>query len=164
MAAADRAYFSVREKTPPEVYNAFQYGGAGWIGSKQGKRNEFVTIDSNGYSDAARAAGGALGATVDVALLHSDVASTVAADSDDAKKVEIRKLNERTIIELPMVNNSDTYVTVLNTRAGETLGLYRRTDGSWAADANGSSHFYVTGVDVAKGTVKGIIVEANRLK
>lgn len=164
MAAATAAHFSISDYGEPIIRNAADYGGAGWIGSKAGKRNDFVTIDSNGYVDAARAAGGAITSTVDVGLLHSDVASTVAADSADALAVEYRILTDETVVELPLVNNSDTYVTVANTRVGESLGLYRLTNGTWAADANASGHLYVTGVNVTKGTVKGVILEANRLK
>lgn len=164
MAAATAPHFSIRDKGLPDIRNATKYGGAGWIGSKAGARGAFVQIDSSGYIDQAAAAGAAVSSTLDVGILHSDVASTVAADSTDALKVEYRIATDETFIELSLVNNSDTLVTVANTRVGEALGLYRLSTGEYAADANASGHIYVTGVNVTKGTVIGKLIEANRLK
>lgn len=164
MAAAAAATCAVFDRSLPDTRSATQNGGAGWIGSKAGARNAFITIDSNGYVDQAAAAGAAVSGTVDVGLLVDDVASTVAADSTDAKAVRYRIFTDETEIELPLVNNSDTFVTVLATRVGESLGIYRRSTGDYAADANASSHLYVTGVNVAKGTVRCKVIEANRLK
>lgn len=164
MAVASAEHFSVRDKGLPDIRSAAKYGGAGWIGSKAGVRGAFVTIDSNGYVDQAAAAGAAVSGTVDVGILHSDVASSVAADSSDALAVEYRVPTDETFVELSLVNNSDTLVTVANTRVGESLGLYRVTTGEYCADANASTHLYVTGVNVTKGTVICKIIEANRLK
>lgn len=160
MAAAVAPIFDISDRIEPDV----QKTAAGWVGSKAGARNDVVTVDSNGYIDAARAAGGALTNTVNIAFLVTDVASTVAADSEEALDVQMRIPGEYTEVELPLVTNSDTFVTPTAAMQGDAMGLYRRTAGDWAWDSNGSGHGIVKRVNVTRGTVTCVVPEANRVK
>lgn len=137
---------------------------AGWVGSKAGKRGDFVQVSGTGYIDQAAAAGAAVAGTVDVAMLNQKVASTVAADSTTAKAVRMRKFQDSDLIELQLVNNSDTRVDVTAAMVGDALGIYRLSTGDYAADQNGTSHLIVKRVNTTRNTVLCAVIEANRLK
>lgn len=165
MAAATAPHFSIDDRAATAtVRNANDYGGAGWVGSKAGKVGDFVQIDSNGYTDQAAAAGAAVAGTVDVGILNTKVASTVAAASAEAMDVEYRICSDKTRIWLPQVNNSDTFTTVTDDLIGDARGIYRRSTGDYAWDSNGSGHGIVVAVDVARGLMACVLIEANRLK
>lgn len=126
---------------------------AGWVGSKAGVHGDLVTIDSNGKIDQAVAAGNPVGATTKWAVLADDVASTVAAASDDALAVRYQPLTDQDRIEMQLVNNSDTVVTAAVTHVGDMVGFYRCSDGSYAADVNTATHAQVVDVDTDRNTV-----------
>lgn len=137
----------------------------GGLGRFQGRYSrDIIQIDSNGYIDQAAAAGAAINSSLDVGVLHGDVASTVAADSTDALAVPYRCATDETVIWLPYVNNSDTYVTVTNALLGNAVGLYRRSDGVYAWDANTTTHGIVVALDATRGLLGCKLIEANRLK
>jgi hypothetical protein len=125
---------------------------AGWVGSAAGSRGHFVKVDASGYIDHARAAGGAF-TPARVGVLNQDVASTVLADSDDAKLVHYAEINDGTEIELPLVTNSNTFVDPANTHIGDLVGLYRRTTGDWAYDTNTTDMARVIRINEDRGTV-----------
>ena len=147
MAAAVAAIFGIADRQ----FNIGGQGGAGWVGSKAGEPGHFVTVSATGYIDQAAAAAAAVGA-VRVGILTSKIASTVAADSDDALKARYRIPTQETEIELPLVTNSDVFITPANTHVGDLVGLYRRTPGDYAWDTNGTSHAKVKKVDIERGT------------
>lgn len=164
MAAATAPFFDITDKGLPDIRSAKDYGGAGWVGSKAGTHGDIIQIDSNGYIDQAAAAGAAINSSLDVGVLHGDVASTVAADSTDALAVPYRCATDETVIWLPYVNNSDTYVTVTNALLGDAVGLYRRSDGVYAWDANTTTHGIVVALDATRGLLGCKLIETNRLK
>lgn len=124
----------------------------GWVGSKAGARGAFVTVDSSGYIDQAAAASNAV-STVRVGILVDDVASTVAAASTNALAVGYRPWTEDTEVELPLVTNSDTFITVTGAYVGDKVGIYRRTTGDYAFDTNGTGYGRIIRVNTTRGTV-----------
>lgn len=160
MAAAVAPIFDIKEGVRDDI----QTTAAGWVGSAAGVRNNIGTVDSNGYIDNARAAGGALTNTVNICILHNDIASSVAAASAEALAFQMRIPGEYTEIGLPVVNNSDTLITPTAAMQGDAVGLYRRTTGDWAWDTNGSGHGIVKRVDIARGIIYCVVPEANRVK
>jgi hypothetical protein len=160
MSAAVAAIFDIKDRLSADIRKT----AAGWIGSKAGSRNGIGTVDSNGFIDVARAAGGALTNTVNICILQNDIASTVAAAAEEALDFEMRIPSEFTEIGLPVVTSSDTYITPTAAMQGDSVGLYRLTDGSWAWDTGGSGHGIVTRVDVSRGIIYCVVPEANRVK
>ena len=160
MAAAVAPIFDIKDRIGPDIRKT----AAGWVGSKAGVRNQIGTVDANGYIDVARSAGGALTNTVNICILHDDIASSVAAGSDEALAFQMRIPGEYTEIGLPVVNDSDTYITPTAAMQGDAVGLYRCTDGSWAWDINGTGHGVVTRVNVSRGIIYCVVPEANRVK
>lgn len=159
MSAAVAAIVDIKDKLSPDIQKA----SAGWVGSKACSRGHFVTKDSNGFLDQARAAGGAVTSTVDIGIAMNDIASTVAAAADEALDFQYRSPGEHTEIGLPVVTNSDTYITPTAAMEGDAVGLYRCTDGSYAWDTNASGHGKIKRVDISRGLVYVIVFEANRL-
>lgn len=160
MAAAVAPIFDIKDRISPDIRKT----EAGWVGSKAGSRNGIGTIDANGFIDVARAAGGALTNTVNIAVLQNDIASSVAAAAAEALDFEIRVPGEYTEIGLPVVTNSDTFITPTAAMRGDSFGLYRRTNGDWAWDSNGSGHGICTRVNVSRGIIYCVVPEANRVK
>lgn len=160
MAAAVAPIFDIKEGVRDDIRTT----AAGWVGSKAGVRNQIGTVDSNGYIDVARAAGGALTNTVNICILENDIASSVAAAADEALDFQMRIPGEYTEIGLPVVTDSDTFITPTAAMQGDAFGLYRRTDGDWAWDSNGTGHGICTRVNVARGIIYCVVPEANRVK
>jgi len=160
MAAAVAPIFKIKDRNSPDIRKT----AAGWVGSKAGIRNQIGTVDSNGYIDVARTAGGALTNTVDICILQNDIASSVAAGAQEALDFEMRVPGGETEIGLPVVNNSDTWITPTAAMQGDAFGLYRRTTGDWAWDSNGSGHGKCTRIDLTLGIIYCVVPEANRVK
>lgn len=143
---------------------------AGWIGSKAGLSADFVTIDASGYLDQACAAGAAVGANTKVGMLCTPIASTVAADSDDAKKVQYESPTEAAEIELQVVNESDTVLATNKNMLQDEFGLYRDSSGNYHASSGGANKKLVC-VGVGRqfaltdtgGTMRFKVIDAQRL-
>lgn len=159
MAVAVAAIFDVHEYGVPDVKTT----PAGWVGSLAGVRNDVITIDASGFITEAVAAGNPVGATTKIGILGDNIASTVAAASDTALQTMYRSPRDSTILEFAVVNNSDTLITPTAAMVGDKIGLYRLSaaapvsPNAYVADINGSTHFEVTDINLARGTVKGRI-------
>lgn len=136
----------------------------GWIGSKLGKKGNFGTITAAGYIDQAAAAGAAVAGTVDVGLLNNNIAAAEAAGSTKCLATKLRIPHDDDIIELGLVNGSDDAVTVTTAMEYDAFGIYRKSDGVYAADQGGSGHLLCVGVNTRRNTVLCKLIEANRLK
>lgn len=136
----------------------------GWIGSKAGAKGDFVTVDSSGYIDQAAAAGAAVNTSLDLAILNNKIASTVAAAASAALATKMRIMHDDDTIELQVVTNSDTEVTVTTAMVGDAMGVYRLSTGDYAADTNATAHLICVGVNLTRNTARFKLIEANRLK
>ncbi len=160
MAAAVAPIFQVAGRFSP-----IQKTPAGWVGSKAGSRNHFVTVDASGFIDQAAAVTNAV-ATVRVGLLNNDVASTVAQSSTEALGVSYRQLTDETYIELPLITSGTSlvnFVSVANTRVGDLVGLARRTAGDYCWDTTGTDYAKVISADAARGTLTCVVLSTMRL-
>lgn len=160
MAAATYPYFQTSGRFSPALKTA-----AGWIGSKAGTRRDFCKVDANGFIDQAAAAG-AVVATVRIGVLQNDVASGVAAASDDALDVQYCTLGEETYVTLPLITSGSSFTTFVSATAanvGDLVGLARRTAGDYCWDTTGTDYGKVLRVDVARGLVTCSVLATVRL-
>ena len=160
MSAAKAAYPAITSDLTTEYVGTCPLG---WVGSKAVNHGDFVTYAS-GYFDQAHATGGAVSTSTLLAIAVTDLASTVAAASSDALAFQALFPGDTTLIELSVVNGSDTLVTPATSDVGTVIGLYRRSTGEYCADKNGTVSFKVQEVDLTRGTMKGTIPASLQLK
>ena len=133
--------------TLTRVVNVYRTGSTdittppnGWVGSKLGTKGDLVTLDSNGRVDQAVAAGSNVGANTRLALLNDAVASTVAQGAS----VGIEKLDDDTLIELPVTSGDSaisTPSTTLPTLIGKQYEIRRvTTSGIYTVDTSATTN------------------------
>lgn len=130
---------------------------AGWVGSKAGVRGDLVTIDSNGKIDQAAAAGATVGTTVKLGILDTDIASSVAAASDEALAVKYQPIDDQMLLEVQLVTDveaAETALTAAAAHVGDMIGFGRLTDGGYVGDLSETSHAQVVSVDTERNTAQ----------
>lgn len=161
MPAAVAPVFDIKSR-----FSRLQKTTAGWVGSKAGKRNDFCKVDASGYIDQAAAAG-AVVATVRVGVLQNDVASTVAAASPEAKAVGYRQCTDDDEIEMAVITSGTSFTTLVAPTAameGDLIGIARRaTTGEYVWDTTGNDYARVKSVNIARGTLTGVLLPTMRL-
>lgn len=162
MAAAVAPIFSISDRVSPFVLKS----PAGWIGSKAGLHNDFCFFDANGFIDEAAAAGAVISAKR-LGLLGQDIGSGVAAASAEALAMQVRIPGDNTQVEMSLLTSGSSFTTLVtpaNTNIGDPMGVARRSTGEYCWDTTGTDMGVIQGVNVARGTVTGTILPAQRLK
>lgn len=138
--------------------------GNGWIGSKLGKKGDFVQVDASGYIDQAAAVSAAVSTTMDLAILNNSIAAAEAAAGTKALATKMRIMHDDDIVEIQIVTNSDVAITAAVTHIGDAMGVYRCTNGAYVADTNATAHLICVGINLTRNTGLFKLIEANRLK
>lgn len=135
----------------------------GWTGSKAGKRNDIITIGASGDIDQAVAVSTEVATGTLIGILKQKVASSVAAASTTAKAVKYQIPTDGTILEMKVVTDSDTEVTVTAAMVGDKFSIWRTANGFYCANTADTLHLVCVGINTARNTGYFTVQQSKRL-